>query len=74
MSVSLVPVIAGLLVMLSGHFFFDPLAAFVVAVWIIWSTLQEMLASPEALLWPEEPVCGHPVEAHVASDSSLPEP
>ena len=61
--VSLVPVIAGLLVTLSGRFFFDPMAAFVVAVWIIWSTLREMLVSHEALLWPEEPVCGHPVEA-----------
>jgi cobalt-zinc-cadmium efflux system protein len=61
--VSLVPVIAGLLVALSGQSFFDPMAALVVAVWIIWSTLREMLASHDALLWPEEPVCGHPVEA-----------
>jgi cobalt-zinc-cadmium efflux system protein len=64
-------VIAGLLVMLSGRFFFDPMAAFVVAVWIIGSTLREMLASHEALLWPEELVCGHPVEAHVASNGGL---
>jgi cobalt-zinc-cadmium efflux system protein len=61
--VSLVPVMAGLLVALSGQFFFDPMAALVVAVWIIWSTLREMLASHDALLWPEEPVCGHLVEA-----------
>jgi Co/Zn/Cd efflux system component len=61
--VSLVPVIAGLLVALSGQSFFDLMAASVVAVWIIWSTLREMLASHDALLWPEEPVCGHPVEA-----------
>jgi Co/Zn/Cd efflux system component len=69
--ISLVPVIAGLLVTLSGRFFFDPMAAFVVAVWIIWSTLREMLASHEALLWPEEPVCGHPAEAHMASGGGL---
>jgi cobalt-zinc-cadmium efflux system protein len=70
-SVSLVPVVAGLLVMLSGRFLFDSVAAFVVAVWIIGSTLREMLASHDALLWPEEPVCGHPVEAHMASDGGL---
>jgi cobalt-zinc-cadmium efflux system protein len=61
--VSLVPVIAGLLVALSGQSFFDPMAALVVAGWIIWSTLQEMLASHDVLLWPEEPVCGHLVES-----------
>ncbi len=69
--VSLVPVIAGLLVTLSGRFFFDPVAAFVVAVWIIWSTLREMLASHEALIWPEEPVCGHSTDAPVASGGCL---
>jgi cobalt-zinc-cadmium efflux system protein len=69
--VSLVPVMAGLLVTLSRRCFFDPLAAVVVAVWIIWSTLREMLASHEALLWPEEPVCGQLVEAQVTADGGL---
>jgi Co/Zn/Cd efflux system component len=69
--VSLVPVIAGLLVALSGRFFFDPVAACVVAVGIIWSTLREMLGSHEALLWPAEAVCGHPAEAPVASGGGL---
>ena len=69
--VSLVPVLAGLLVTLSGQFFFDPVAAGVVAVWLIWSTLREMLTSRDALLWPEEPVCGHPLETPVASGGGL---
>jgi cobalt-zinc-cadmium efflux system protein len=69
--VSLVPVIAGLLVTLSGRPFFDAVAAFAVAVWIIGSTLREMLASHEALLWPETPVCGHHGEAPVVSGGSL---
>ena len=69
--VSFAPVVAGLLVTLSGQFFFDPVTALVVAVWLIGSTLREMLASHEALLWPEEAVCGHPAEAPVASGSGL---
>jgi Co/Zn/Cd efflux system component len=60
--VSCAPVMAGLLVMLSGQVVFDPVIAFGVALWMIWSTLREMLGSHEALLWPEEPVCGHPAE------------
>jgi cation diffusion facilitator family transporter len=67
-SVSLVPVLAGLLVTLAGRFFFDPVAACGVAVWIIGSTLREMWASHAALLWPEEAVCGHPAKAQVAAD------
>ena len=60
--VSCAPVLAGLLIMLSGQVVFDPVIAFGVALWMIWSTLREMLGSHEALLWPEEPVCGHPAE------------
>ena len=69
--VSFAPVVAGLLVTLSGQVFFDPVTAFVVAGWLIWSTLREMLAAHEALLWPEEAVCGHVVEGQVTSDGGL---
>ena len=72
--VSFAPVVAGLLVILSGQGFFDPVTAVVVAGWLIWSTLREMLVSHEALLWPEKPVCGHLVEAHVTADGGLREP
>jgi len=60
--VSCAPVMAGLLVMLSGQVVFDPVIAFGVALWMIWSTLREMQGLHEALLWPAEPVCGHPAE------------
>jgi cobalt-zinc-cadmium efflux system protein len=69
--VSFAPVVAGLLVMLSGQGVVDAVTAGVVAVWLIWSTLREMLAAREALLWPEDAVCGHPVDAYVTSDSGL---
>ncbi len=60
--VSCAPVLAGLLIMLSGQVVFDPVIAFGVALWMIWSTLREMLGSHEALFWPAEPVCGHAAE------------
>jgi Co/Zn/Cd efflux system component len=58
-SVSLAPVVAGLLVTVSGQSLFDPLMALLVALWLIATTVQEIRSSGEALLWPEEAVCGH---------------
>jgi cation diffusion facilitator family transporter len=63
-AVSFAPVLAGLLVILSGRFVCNAVTAVFVAIWMIWSTLRELLGSHEALLWPEEPVCGHPVDMH----------
>jgi cobalt-zinc-cadmium efflux system protein len=57
--VSLAPVAAGLLVTLIGHSIFDPLVAGAIAVWIIVSTVREVFASSEELIWPEKIVCGH---------------
>jgi Co/Zn/Cd efflux system component len=57
--VSLAPVAAGLLVTLIGRSIFDPLIAGAVAVWIIVSTVREVFASGEDLIWPEKIVCGH---------------
>jgi cation diffusion facilitator family transporter len=57
--VSLAPVAAGLLVTLLGYPIFDPLIAGGIAVWIIVSTVREVLASSEELVWPEKIVCGH---------------
>jgi len=56
--VSLAPVAAGLLVGLLGYPIFDPLIAGGIAVWIIVSTVREVLASSEELVWPEKIVCG----------------
>jgi Co/Zn/Cd efflux system component len=57
--VSLAPAAAGLLVTLTGYSIFDPLIAAGIAVWIIVSTVQEVFASNEELIWPEKIVCGH---------------
>jgi len=57
--VSLAPVAAGLLVSLTSYSIFDPLIAAGIAVWIIASTLREVSASSEELIWPEKIVCGH---------------
>jgi cobalt-zinc-cadmium efflux system protein len=57
---SLAPVLAGVLVSVSGRFFFDPLVAAVIAAWIIFSTAREVLASRDELIWPAKLVCGHP--------------
>jgi cobalt-zinc-cadmium efflux system protein len=60
--VSLVPVAAGVLVTVSGQSMFDPLIASLIALWIIWSTIREVMGSGQELLWPEKIVCGHAEE------------
>jgi cobalt-zinc-cadmium efflux system protein len=57
--VSLAPVAAGLLVMVMGHSFFDPLVALLVALWFIASTLWAVIDAKEELIWPEKITCGH---------------
>lgn len=57
--VSLAPVAAGLLIVLTGWTIADPLIAGAIAVWFIVSTLREVLSSHEELMWPEKIVCGH---------------
>jgi cobalt-zinc-cadmium efflux system protein len=61
--VSLVPAAAGVLVTVSAQVIFDPLIAAIVALWILWSTVREIMGSRENLLWPEKIVCGHPSES-----------
>jgi cobalt-zinc-cadmium efflux system protein len=72
--VSLAPVAAGLLVSLTGYSIFDPLIAAGIATWIIVSTVREVFASSEELIWPEKIVCGHSDhdEAAVRAASSRP--
>ncbi len=57
--VSLAPVLAGLLVTASGWFLFDPLVAGGIALWLIVSTVREVIGSREELMWPEKITCGH---------------
>jgi Co/Zn/Cd efflux system component len=58
--VSLVPVLAGALVWVTGIFAFDPIIGIGIALWFIWSTVQEVRSTGEHLLWPEDAVCKHP--------------
>lgn len=60
--VSLVPVVAGVLVTISGQAIFDALLASLVALWILWSTIREIVGSRGDLIWPEKIVCGHATE------------
>lgn len=55
--VSLAPAAAGALVLLTGAPIFDPLVALLVAGWIIWSTLHEVLHHADELLWPADLRC-----------------
>jgi Co/Zn/Cd efflux system component len=57
--VSLAPVLAGALLILTGYPVFDPLIAGAIALWIIATTAREVFASHEELIWPEKIVCGH---------------
>ena len=57
--VSLAPVAAGILLLLTGYSLFDPLIAGAVALWIILTTAREVLASQDELIWPERIVCCH---------------
>lgn len=56
---SLAPVVAGGLVLVSGRPIFDSLVALVIAAVIVITTIRSVLGSHEELLWPENVVCGH---------------
>jgi cation diffusion facilitator family transporter len=60
--VSLAPVVAGILVTVSGQSFFDPFVASLIGLWILGSTLREVMGSRESLIWPQKIVCGHATE------------
>jgi len=59
MWVSLAPVLAGILVAITGHSVFDPLVAGAVAVWMIATTSREVVSSRDELIWPQKLECGH---------------
>jgi Co/Zn/Cd efflux system component len=76
--VSLAPVLSGLLVLVSGRFIFDALVAGGIALWLIVSTLREVIASHEELIWPEKINCGHSdhdqevIPTHISDDDASP--
>jgi cobalt-zinc-cadmium efflux system protein len=57
---SLAPVAAGLLVIVSGRPVFDAAMALVIAAVILITTIRSVAGSHRELLWPENVVCGHP--------------
>ena len=57
--VSLAPVAAGLLVIVTGLPVFDPIVAGCIAVWIMVTTAQEVFQSRDSLMFPEKIVCCH---------------
>ena len=57
--VSLAPVGAGLLLLITGYSVFDPLIAGVISVWLIVTTAREVLGSQVDLIWPERLTCCH---------------
>ena len=60
--VSLAPVVCGVLVMVTGKPWVDPLIAGGIALWIVGSTLREVTLSRDELIWPEKINCGHSEE------------
>lgn len=63
--VSLAPVAAGLLVILTGKTFFDPIIAITIGLWLIWTTTKEIGSSYNELIWPDKAVCRHENELEV---------
>src|SRR5262249_7017635 len=58
--VSLIPVVAGVLVITSGNFVFDSLFVLLIAAVVFTTTLRAVIGSHKELLWPENVSCGHP--------------
>jgi cobalt-zinc-cadmium efflux system protein len=57
--VSLIPVVAGILVFVSGSFIYDSLFALVIAAVIVATTIRAVIGSHKELLWPDNVSCGH---------------
>ena len=60
--VSIVPTAAGVLLLLTGQPLVDPLAALAVALWLAVTTIREVRASLDELLWPDDLSCEHDAE------------
>jgi len=56
---SLAPVAAGVLVLVSGRSFFDPAMALGIALVIVVTTVRSIMPAHQELLWPPNVVCGH---------------
>ena len=56
---SLAPVLAGLLVLVTGRSWFDPAIALGIALVIVVTTVRSIAPAHQELLWPATVVCGH---------------
>jgi cobalt-zinc-cadmium efflux system protein len=61
--VSLAPVVAGALVLLTHRPGFDALVALGIGAWLLATTLWELRNLGSELIWPEDAVCPHPEHA-----------
>lgn len=57
--VSFAPVLAGILVIITGKSFFDPVIAIGIGTWLLWSTIKQVSKLHNELIWPENAVCHH---------------
>lgn len=69
--VSLAPVLAGLLILLTGQSFFDPLIALSIALWIAAATAREIIGAGGELIFPDKITCGHPDHEETAGSGSV---
>ena len=60
---SLAPVAAGSLVLVTGKSFFDPMVALLIVGFILVTTIQSVVGSHRELMWPDNVVCGHDEES-----------
>jgi cobalt-zinc-cadmium efflux system protein len=63
---SLAPVTAGVLVLVSGQAVFDSVGALLIAGIIVVTTVRSIVGSYQELLWPENVSCGHPTNGKSA--------
>jgi cobalt-zinc-cadmium efflux system protein len=66
--VSLAPVVAGVLVTIFKKPFFDPACALAIAGFFIYSTVREVLASSDELLWPGRMTCEHGAATDIGTE------
>ncbi len=70
--VSMAPVVAGTLTLLTGRSVFDPILALVIAAAIIVPSLHTLITFREELTWPPNVACGH--EARCPTAQARPAP
>ena len=64
-NVSLAPVLSGLLILLTGKSFFDPVIAILIGIWLVWSIIKEVRVSFNELIWPENAICKHDFDLQI---------